>query len=71
MLFLVSFRSETSRIDTVTVASFDGPPHTLHGRLLNITMRFCQILKLKKDLLNRANYNVSVTNKSFVKMLIT
>ncbi len=46
---------------------------TVTGYVRNITkvLQRCQILEWKKDLSIRANYMVSETNKSYVKMLIT
>jgi hypothetical protein len=39
----------------------------------NITkvLERCQILEWNLDLINRANYMVSVTNESYIKMLLT
>jgi hypothetical protein len=34
-------------------------------------LNHCQILEWKKDLLNKANYMVSLTNESYVMMFIT
>jgi hypothetical protein len=47
-------------------------PLAVAGYVRNITkvLERCQILEWKKDFSIRANYMVSVTNKSYVKMLI-